>query len=463
MEISVSSPRSMASGAFKAYDIRGRVPGELNAPLAHRIGQAYAHLLEPRVVAVGRDVRLSSPELSAALAAGLTSAGVEVRDLGLCGTEEVYFSVFHDGLDGGVMVTASHNPADYNGMKLVGRGACPVNGHSGLSRLRELVLEGPLPSPSGAPGPVVPWDVHDRFVDYVLGKVDRAALPRMKVVCDAGNGAVGVVLERLARHLPIEMILVDGEPDGTFPRGVPNPLLPDRRQGTADAVLAHGADLGVAWDGDFDRCFFYDETGRFIEGYYLVGLFAQRFLHRFPGSRILHDPRLTWNTLELVREAGGIPVQSRTGHALIKERMRAEDAVYGGEMSAHHYFREFGYCDSGILPWLFLMELMGTTGRPLSDLVGARMRRFPVSGELNRRVEEPAEAILSRVLARFEPGALAVDREDGVSLEFSTWRFNLRTSNTEPLIRLNVETRADEALLAQRTAEILALVGGSEA
>ncbi len=459
----MSYPTPEARAAFKAYDIRGRVPEELNPQVARRVGLAFAHLFHPRRVAVGRDVRLSSPELAGALCESLARSGVEVLDLGLCGTEEVYFAVLELELDGGIMVTASHNPANYNGMKLVGPQARPVSGDTGLDRLRDLVLEGSLEEPEGPVGSVCPTDIHERFLDFALGRVDLAALPALKVVCDAGNGGAGILLERLADRLPITMVLRDAEPDGSFPRGVPNPLLPEKRQGTADAVLAHGADLGVAWDGDFDRCFFYDEKGRFIEGYYLVGLFARRFLHRFPGSRILHDPRLTWNTVEIVRECGGQAVQSKTGHAFIKQRMRAEDAVYGGEMSAHHYFREFGYCDSGILPWLFLMELMGTTGQPLSVLVDARMQRFPVSGEINRRVDEPSSAILERVLARYRAGALAVDRTDGLSLEFDQWRFNLRASNTEPLIRLNVETRADQNLLEDRTAELLDLVGGTPA
>lgn len=451
---------SAAHAAFKAYDIRGRVPSELNPDVARRIGAAYAHLFTPRHVAVGRDVRLSSPEIAQALAQGLAAGGVEVRDLGLCGTEEVYFAVLHDALDGGIMVTASHNPMDYNGMKIVGPAARPISGDTGLQALRDMALGSDLPPGRGG-GRIVPHDVHDRFVEFALGTVDVDRLPRMKVVCDVGNGGVGILLERMASRLPIEMVILDGEPDGTFPRGVPNPLLPEKRHVTSAAVLEHGAALGVAWDGDFDRCFFYDERGRFIEGYYLVGLFAERFLRRCPGSRILHDPRLTWNTREIVAAGGGEAVQSRTGHAFIKERMREVDAVYGGEMSAHHYFREFGYCDSGILPWLFLMELMGTTGQPLSALVQARMDRFPVSGEINRRVED-ARAVLDRVLGRLGPQAVHRDDMDGLSLEFPEWRFNLRSSNTEPLIRLNVETRGDTALLEARTAELLELVGGAE-
>lgn len=456
----MTSPIQNARAAFKAYDIRGRYPEELDCQVARRIGLAYARLFSPGRVVVGHDIRLSSPVLAAALTQGLTAGGVEVLDLGLCGTEEVYFAVLEWGLDGGVMVTASHNPANYNGMKLVGPQARPISGENGLDALRDLVLDGPLPEPKAPPAQVLPTSIHDRFLDFALARVEVEALPPLKVLCDPGNGGAGILLERLEGRLPIEIILRDAEPDGSFPRGVPNPLLPEKRLGTSQAVVENRADLGVAWDGDFDRCFFYDESGRFIEGYYLVGLFAERFLRRFPGSRILHDPRLTWNTLEIVQQAGGIPVQSKTGHAFIKQNMRREDAVYGGEMSAHHYFREFGYCDSGILPWLFLMELMGTTGRPLSEMVEARMKRFPVSGEINRRVEEPATSLCERVLQRYQAQALTLDRTDGLSLEFLKWRFNLRSSNTEPLIRLNVETRADEALLKEKTAELLELIGG---
>ena len=456
----MTSPIQNARAAFKAYDIRGRYPEELDCQVARRIGLAYARLFSPTRVVVGHDIRLSSPLLAAALTQGLTMGGVEVLDLGLCGTEEVYFAVLEGGLDGGVMVTASHNPANYNGMKLVGPQARPISGENGLDALRDLVLEGPLPELGTTPAQVLPTSIHDRFLDFALARVEVGKLPPLKVLCDPGNGGAGILLERLEGRLPIEIILRDAEPDGSFPRGVPNPLLPEKRLGTSQAVVENRADLGVAWDGDFDRCFFYDESGRFIEGYYLVGLFAERFLRRFPGSKILHDPRLIWNTLEIVQQAGGIPVQSKTGHAFIKQKMRLEDAVYGGEMSAHHYFREFGYCDSGILPWLFLMELMGSTGRPLSEMVEDRMKRFPVSGEINRRVEEPATSLSERVLQSYQAQALSMDRTDGISLEFPKWRFNLRSSNTEPLIRLNVETRADEALLKEKTAELLELIGG---
>lgn len=443
--------------SFLAYDIRGRVPEELNEDLAWRIGNVFAGLRGARRVAVGRDCRLSSPALAAALARGLQDAGAEVWDLGLCGTEEVYFAVADLDLDGGIMVTASHNPAEYNGMKLVGRQARPVSGDSGLFDIRDAVARGDRFS--GPPGTLRPLDIHDRFLDKLLGMVRPQALRPFRVVCNAGNGAVGPLLEKLRPRLPIHMTVLLGEPDGTFPHGVPNPLLPENREMTARAVREEGADLGVAWDGDFDRCFFFDEKGQFVEGYYLVGLFAGHFLARYPGAKILHDPRLTWNTIEIVTQAGGIPVQSKTGHAFIKERMRAEDAVYGGEMSAHHYFRDFAYCDSGLLPWLLLMEIMSESGRSLSELVAERQRRYPVSGEINRRVADQ-KAVLARVRAEYEGQAIKIEEVDGLSLEFPQWRFNLRSSNTEPILRLNVETRGDPELLARKTAELLARIEG---
>jgi phosphomannomutase len=299
----------------------------------------------------------------------------------------------------------------------------------------------------------------EAYVRHLLGYVDPAALAPLTVVVNAGNGGAGLVVDALAPHLPFRFVRCLHEPDGHFPHGVPNPLLPENRAITARAVRESGADFGVAWDGDFDRCFLFDEQGAFIEGYYVVGLLAEAILARNPGGRIIHDPRLTWNTIDLVRAAGGTPVLSKTGHAFIKERMRAEDAVYGGEMSAHHYFRDFAYCDSGMIPWLLVAALLSRSGQPLSALVAERIRRFPVSGEINRRVADPA-AVLAAVRARYAAGALASDETDGVSLEFADWRFNLRLSNTEPLIRLNVEARDDADLMAARTAELLALVGG---
>ena len=450
----------MTAACFKAYEIRGRVPDELNEPLAAGIGRAMSGQLDAGPVVLGRDVRLSSPALQAALAHGFRTSGREVIDIGLCGTEEVYFQTAHLGAAGGVMVTASHNPMDYNGMKLVREGARPISGDSGLFAIRDAALAGaaladaPLASQRAMPD-------KSAYVQHLLGYVDSAALRPLKIVVNAGNGGAGLVVDALAPHLPFDFVRVQHEPDGTFPHGIPNPLLPDSRAATADAVRAHAADLGIAWDGDFDRCFFFDADGRFIEGYYLVGLLAQALLARAPaGSRVIHDPRLTWNTIEMVREAGGVPVLSKTGHAFIKERMRAEDAIYGGEMSAHHYFRDFAYCDSGMIPWLLIAGLMSSTGRTLADLVEARMQRFPCSGEVNFTVAD-APAAIERVLARYATLSPALDRTDGLSADFGEWRFNLRSSNTEPLVRLNIESRGNPGLVEERLGEISAMLEGA--
>jgi phosphomannomutase len=442
---------------FKAYDVRGRVPADLDADLAYKIGRAYAAFLNPARVAVGRDIRTSSQPLAAALAAGLNDSGVEVWDLGLCGTEQVYFYTAHLKLDGGIMVTASHNPPEYNGMKFVREKSRPLSGDSGLKDIEALAASGRFPPPARRRGAVVATDALAAYVAHLLSYVDLTALKPLKVVVNAGNGCAGPVLDRLEKHLPFQLIKVHHKPDPTFPHGVPNPLLPENRQATAAAVRRHGADVGLAWDGDFDRCFFFDEQGNFIEGYYIVGFLAQALLPRHPGAAIIHDPRLTWNTVEMVRAAGGIPIMSKTGHAFIKERMRAENALYGGEMSGHHYFRDFAYCDSGMIPWLLVLEVMSQSGRPLSALVAERMARFPVSGEINRRLQDP-EAAMRRVETFYRPQAPKEDRTDGLSLEFPGWRFNLRPSNTEPVLRLNVETRANALLLQEKTGEILEML-----
>jgi len=447
----------MKINCFKAYDVRGRVPDQLNPEVVRTIGRAFAEEIRPGRTVVGHDIRLSSPELAQALIEGLTAGGSDVADIGLCGTEEVYFATAHYGAGGGIMVTASHNPMDYNGLKFVREEARPISGDSGLQAIRRSAELGDFrPMPQGE---VLPLEHRGAYVERLLASVDRSALAPLKIVVNPGNGGAGPVLEALEPHLPFELVRVNFEPDGSFPNGIPNPLLPENRSATADAVLAHGADLGVAWDGDFDRCFLFDARGRFIEGYYIVGLLAEACLEGYPGERIVHDPRLTWNTIEMVRAAGGEPVQSKTGHAFMKERLRHEDAIYGGEMSAHHYFRDFYYCDSGMLPWLRVAELMGRRGQALAEMVDERMTRFPCSGELNFVVDD-AEAATERVLAAFEGQGGTIDRTDGVSLEFAEWRFNLRSSNTEPVLRLNVETRGDAALLEQRVAAISALIGG---
>jgi phosphomannomutase len=444
---------------FKAYDLRGRVPDELDEELAELIGRAYARFLSPERVAVGRDMRLSGASLAAALTRGLAASGVDVVDIGEVGTEQVYFATFSLSLDGGIMVTASHNPADYNGMKFVARDAVPISGDTGLSEIRDMVadaLRGKMTFPDAdPPGVVEPFDVGPSYIDHLLSYVDASSLKPLKIVANGGDGMAGPVIERLRPHLPLEFTLLNGVPDGTFPRGVPNPLLPENRAATAEAVLRSGADLGLAWDGDFDRCFFFDEKGAFIEGYYLVGLLAEQALARHPGAGIVHDPRLVWNTIEIVEEAGGRPIMNKSGHAFIKERMRAEDAVYGGEMSAHHYFRDFSYADSGMIPWLLICDLMSTTGLPLSELVGSATARYPASGEINLELGDP-EAALAALEREYGPSSLGVDHTDGVSIEFSMWRVNVRMSNTEPVVRVNVESRGDSDLMKRKTDEILA-------
>jgi phosphomannomutase/phosphomannomutase/phosphoglucomutase len=441
---------------FKAYDIRGRIPDELNEDIAFRIGSAYAEVVHPKRVVVGHDVRLSSRGLCDALCAGLTSSGVDVLDIGLCGTEQIYFATSHLGVDGGIMVTASHNPRDYNGMKLVRAQSRPISGDSGLRDIEQLAATGfvPLRTTTGSISKV---DVQQPYVEHLLSYVDPSKLPPFCVVTDPGHGGAGPILDLLEKRLPVKFTRIHHEPDGNFPAGIPNPLLPENRASTSEAVTGAKADVGLAWDGDFDRCFFFDERGAFIEGYYIVGLLASRILARHPGAKIIHDPRLTWNTIDLVKRAGGVPVLSKTGHAFIKERMRKEDAVYGGEMSAHHYFREFAYCDSGMIPWLLVLAEMGKQGKKLSELIEARVALFPASGELNRRIRDPARAI-AQIKERFAKGASSIDETDGVSIEFDTWRFNVRTSNTEPVVRLNVESRGDRSLMEQKTEELLALL-----
>lgn len=441
---------------FKAYDIRGRVPDQLDAVLAGRIGAAMAQSLGPGPVVLGHDIRLSSPGLQVAVSDGLRSRGREIIDIGLCGTEEVYFQTSHRAAAGGLMVTASHNPIDYNGMKLVREESRPISGDTGLFTIHDAATA--MTDVLFAPRADAQVD-HDKreYIRHLLGYVNPDALKPLKIVVNAGNGSAGVVIDQLAPHLPFQFVRIHHEPDGTFPHGIPNPLLPECRDATSEAVRASGADFGVAWDGDFDRCFFFDADGRFIEGYYLVGLLAQALLARHPGGRIIHDPRLVWNTIEMVRESGGVPVLSKTGHAFIKERMRAEGAIYGGEMSAHHYFRDFAYCDSGMIPWLLIAALVSETGKSLAELVEDRMAAFPCSGEINFRVQDAAAA-MARVQSHFRGLSPEMDHTDGISADFSEWRYNLRSSNTEPLLRLNVESRGNPALMRERTEEIAALI-----
>jgi phosphomannomutase len=446
---------------FKAYDARGRVPDELNEEIAYRIGRAYADYLRPGRVALGHDVRLTSPGLQAALARGLTDSGVDVHDIGSCGTEEVYFATFFEGLDGGIMTTASHNPMDYNGFKFVREQARPISGETGLQEIRGIAARGQF-TKIGRRGSVHRLGHRPAYIEHLLSYVETKALPALKIVVNAGNGGAGEVVDLLTPHLPFEFVKINHEPDGTFPNGIPNPLLPERRQVTSDAVVASGADLGIAWDGDFDRCFFFDETGRFIEGYYIVGLLAAHLLEGHPGETIIHEPRLIWNTIEMVEAAGGRTVQSKAGHAFLKESMRREDALYGGEMSAHHFFRAFGYCDSGMIPWLIMAEILGKRAQPLSALLDERIAAFPVSGEINRRVED-AEAVIARIRAHYACAGGHIDTMDGLSIAFDDWRLNVRPSNTEPVLRLNVESRGNRTLMEKKRDEVLALIGGEPA
>jgi phosphomannomutase len=443
---------------FKAYDIRGRLPDQLNNDIAYRIGRAFAQFLAPKKVVVGHDIRLSSPAMSEAVINGLLDSGVDVFDIGECGTEEIYFATSHFDMDGGIVVTASHNPKDYNGMKLVRESSKPISGDTGLDEIQRLAEQDKFKAVE-VRGELHALDHRAAYIAQLLSYVDIGSLKKLKVVVNAGNGGAGAVIDRLEKFLPIEFIKIHHEADGNFPNGVPNPLLKENRAPTTKAILENKADLGIAWDGDFDRCFFFDENGRFIEGYYIVGLLAESFLDIDPSAKIVHDPRLTWNTIDIVSNKGGEAVQSKTGHAFIKERMRAEDATYGGEMSAHHYFKDFAYCDSGMVPWLLVIGLMSQKDATLSFLVDDRMKKFPASGEINRRIEDPTVAIAA-IEAKYAEDALEVDHTDGLSVAYPQWRFNLRMSNTEPVVRLNVESRADIKLMETRTAELLDLLGG---
>ena len=441
-------------------DIRGRVPDELNAALAARIAVAFVRYTASRHVALGRDVRPSSPELARAIGKALLAQGVSVTDLGLSGSEELYFAVFNGeaaGIDGGIMVTASHNPAEYNGMKLVGPGAAPICQTNGLPEIVRLA-EGmtAMPDAAASPGHYAKQPDKSAYVRRILDIARPEQLPPFRIVVNSGNGCAGPVIDALAPHLPFELIRLHHRPDGRFPNGVPNPLLPENRRDTSEAVIRQRAALGIAWDGDFDRCFFFDEKGRFIESAYVVGLLAAAMLALHPGAAILHDARVVWNTEDMVARAHGRTIMAPSSHALIKAAMRQSGAIYGGEMSAHHYFRDFGCCDSGILPWLFVCRLMAEQGQPLSALVAERIRAFPVSGEISLRLKTPAGAILNTVRSRYADGA--INESDGLSISYPDFRFNLRPSSTEPLLRLNVETRGDERLLHDKTRELLALL-----
>jgi len=446
---------------FKAYDVRGRVPDELNEDLAYAIGRAFAAFLKARHVVVGYDIRFSSGDISAALSRGLCCSGAEVLNIGLCGTEEVYYATGALDADGGIMVTASHNPAEYNGMKFVRQEARPISSDTGLLEIKEMVQNGSF-AEAGSMGDIRRISIREGYIDHILSYIEPRVLKPLKAVVNAGNGCAGPVIDLLEKRLPITLVKLYHEPDGSFPHGVPNPLLPGNRENTSRAVIQEGAEIGIAWDGDFDRCFLFDEKGNFIEGYYLVGLLAEALLHgRDRPQKIIHDPRLVWNTREIVTREGGIPIMAKTGHAFIKDRMRAEDALYGGEMSGHHYFRDFNYCDSGMIPWLLVWQLMSQRTVPLSEMIAERMALYPVSGEINRKVADP-DAVLARIERHFRDMGCDKDYIDGLSVSCENFRINVRKSNTEPLLRLNVESRGDRKLMEEKTEELLALIDGNK-
>lgn len=440
---------------FKAYDIRGKVPSELNNELGYKIGRAFSKLTQAKKIVIGYDIRKSSLEISEALKNGLTDSGADVIDIGLCGTEMIYFSTPFFDADGGIMITASHNPSEYNGMKFVAKGSVPVGYDSGLNEVEKMIVNNELGEISKTKGTVTKKEVMKEFITHLSQFYDAKKINSLKVVVNAGNGCAGLALDSLESKLPVKMIKMFNNPDGNFPNGVPNPMLEENRKPTIEIIKRENADLGVAWDGDYDRCFFFDEHGNFIEGYYIVGLLAKSILKNHPGEKIVHDPRLVWNTIEVVEKSGGKTVVSKSGHAFIKQKMREVNSIYGGEMSAHHYFRENAYSDSGMIPFLLILQLMSEEKKKLSELVDEMIADYPCSGEINSTINDPSGKI-KEIEKKYSDGK--IDHLDGVSIEYPDWRFNLRMSNTEPILRLNVESRGDERLMRQKTDELLKII-----
>ena len=439
--------------SFKAYDIRGQLPHEINSEIAYRVGNATAEYLSAKKMILGRDIRASSKELSESMASGLMDAGVDVIDIGECGTENVYYATGELKSCGGIMVTASHNPSDYNGFKIVSENAKPISSETGLLDIRKIA-ESDKRLISETKGNLEYRDLNQSYVKKILSFIDSDSLSKLKVVMNPGNGGAGVYAELISKNMPIEIIKQNFDPDSSFPNGIPNPMIEENRASTSQAVIDNKADLGIAWDGDFDRCFFFDEKGNFIEGYYLVGLLAKSFLIKNRNERVIYDPRLTWNTIDVVERYGGDAIQCQSGHSFIKKSMRDNDAVYGGEMSAHHYFRDFYYCDSGMIPWLLILEMISEEKMPLSQMIQKYREKYPVSGEINLKVSN-TKTIIDSIKKYYLDDALGVDETDGVGMEFEKWRFNLRASNTEPLIRLNVESNSNESLMNEKTRELV--------
>ncbi|BDX07715.1 phosphomannomutase CpsG [Planctobacterium marinum] len=445
---------------FKKYDVRGVVDIELTEDISKRIGAALAAVTHAQTAVVGCDARASSPRLKKAMIDGLLASGVDVMDLGQTGTEEIYFACQHLNCDVGVEITASHNPIEFNGIKFVGKDSKPFS-ESEFEQIKQQTING-QPQMHQKGGRYRTFDHMNAYVDCLLSHIATENIKPLRLVVNPGNGVAGRVIDAieqrfLALQVPITFVKIFYEPDSEFPNGIPNPLLPEDRWKTANAVKESRADMGIAWDGDFDRCFLFDENGRFIDGYYIVGLLAQSFLADNPGQKVVHDPRVFWNTAHIVERCHGEVVKSQTGHALIKAKMRSCDAIYGGEMSAHHYFKSFAYCDSGMIPWLLVVKLLSERDQKISEIVSVMQTQFPSSGELNFRVSNSGDT-LQRVQRYYEKSAHQIDYFDGLSMQFERWRFNLRSSATEPLLRLNIETRGDSSLLESKTKELTSLI-----
>ena len=432
----------------------------MNQDLAYRVGRVFPKLFDAKKVAVGHDIRLSGPTICDALVRGLTEAGCDVYDIGQCGTEMIYFTTGFKNFDGGIMVTASHNPKEYNGMKFVRKNSVPISPKTGLLEIKKQVEDESFDwSYRKATGTVYRIDILHDYVKKILSYVDVKKFKPLKVVINSGNGSAGPVINELEKFLPFEIVKVHNNANGFFPNGVPNPLLQDARAETSKAVIENKADCGIAFDGDFDRCFLFDEKGNFIEGYYIVGFLAEAFLKKNSGEKIIYEPRAIWNTIEITKNYGGTPIECRSGHSYIKDKMREENAIYGGEMSAHHYFRDFYYCDSGMIPWLLVLELLSQTDKKLSELLADRIEKFPVSGEINTKVSglEKSAEIMAKIEEIYSKEG-KVSKIDGISVDFPDWRFNLRNSQTEPYIRLNVESRAGKKLMEKMRDELLMII-----
>ena len=450
------------TSGFGAYDIRGIYPESINQELAYRVGRVFPELFSAKKVAVGHDIRLSGPTICDALTRGLTEAGCDVYDIGQCGTEMIYFATGFKELDGGIMVTASHNPKEYNGMKFVRKNVIPISPKTGLLDIKAAVEDESRDwSFRKATGTIYRLDIFHDYIKRLLSYVDVKNFRPLKVVINTGNGSAGPVINELEKFLPFEIIKIYNNTNGFFPNGVPNPLLQDSRAVTANAVVENGADCGIAFDGDFDRCFLFDEKGGFIEGCYLIGFLAEAFLRKNPGEKIIYEPRAYLSTLEIVERLGGKAIICRSGHSYMKDALRRENAIYGGEMASHHYFRDFYFCDSGMIPWLLVLEVLSQTDKTLSEIMADKIEKFPVSGEINTKVSgvEKVRELMAKIEKIYGAGGI-VDKTDGVSVNFENWRFNLRGSQTEPYIRLNVEARGDKKLMETKRDELLAIIRG---